>query len=150
MSNTNGTNSLARSINGIITYDDGAGTLIQNGKIITNTFITNTFNALNAVVGIIGSNAGSIKCNIIDALNDINSGSICSLFNNVVLGEIFIACLNTFKINIGNATSIINLGSFRFFGTSLNGVNPAANMSIADSQTTGNLVIANQFQRIKR
>ena len=41
MSNTNGANSLARSLNGIITLDDGAGTVIQNGIVKTNGLQTN-------------------------------------------------------------------------------------------------------------
>ena len=47
MSNSNGINTLARSINGIITYSDGSGTLIQNGKIITITLTANIINAIN-------------------------------------------------------------------------------------------------------
>ena len=47
MSNTNGTNSFARSLNGIITYDDGAGSVIQNGTVNTGTLITNNIQASN-------------------------------------------------------------------------------------------------------
>jgi hypothetical protein len=56
MSNSNGINTLARSINGIITYADGSGTLIQNGKIITITLTANIINALNIIISSIGSN----------------------------------------------------------------------------------------------
>ena len=45
MSNTNGTNSLARSLNVIITYDDGSGTVTENGTIITNNLALNTISA---------------------------------------------------------------------------------------------------------
>ena len=41
MSNTNGSNTMERSMNGIITYDDGAGTVIENGIITTNGVQTN-------------------------------------------------------------------------------------------------------------
>ena len=47
MSNSNGTNSLARSLNGIITYDDGSGTVIQNGTVITNNLAMNIISAQN-------------------------------------------------------------------------------------------------------
>ena len=41
MSNSNGTSYTARSMNGIITIDDGAGTVIENGIIKTNGLQTN-------------------------------------------------------------------------------------------------------------
>ena len=92
-------------MNGIITYDDGAGTLIQNGTIITNNFTTNTFtandfNAINAII------SGSIKCNIIDGLTDLTQTNICTLFNNEVNGIIYIGCANTSFIYIGYNTNI--------------------------------------------
>ena len=56
MSNSNGINTLARSINGIITYSDGSGTLIQNGKIITITLTANIITAINLIISNIGCN----------------------------------------------------------------------------------------------
>ena len=56
MSNSNGINTLDRSINGIITYSDGSGTLIQNGKIITITLTANIINAINFIISNIGCN----------------------------------------------------------------------------------------------
>ena len=56
MSNSNGINTLDRSINGIITYSDGSGTLIQNGKIITITLTANIINAINLIISNIGCN----------------------------------------------------------------------------------------------
>ena len=41
MSNSNGTSYTARSMNGIITIDDGAGTVIEDGIITTNGLKTN-------------------------------------------------------------------------------------------------------------
>ena len=124
MSNSNGTSYTSRSMNGIITIDDGLGTLIQNGIINTNHFTTNTFttthlNAVNAVIsGTITSDnfttnnintlnaviSGSITCNIIDGLNDSTQTDICTLFNNEVNGIIYIGCANTTFIYIGYYT----------------------------------------------
>ena len=56
MSNSNGINTLARSINGIITYSDGSGTLIQNGKIITITLTANIISALTLLINNIDCN----------------------------------------------------------------------------------------------
>lgn len=153
MSNTNGTNSLARSMNGIITYDDGAGTLIQNGTIITNNFTVQNFNALNAII------SGSIKCNIIDGLNDLTQSDICTLFNNEVNGIIYIGCANTTIMYIGYNTNInkilylgshasdIFLGGFKFLNNDMNMADDMQDMNIANTQYTGNLNIGTYVNR---
>ena len=139
MSNTNGTNSFNRSLNGIITYDDGAGTLIQNGTIITNNFTVQNFNALNAII------SGSIKCNVIDSLNDLTQSDICTLFNNEVNGIIYIGCANTSFIYIGYNTNInkvlylgshasdIFLGGFKFLNNDMNMADDTQDMNIANT-----------------
>ena len=50
MSNSNGTSYTARSMNGIITIDDGAGTTLEDGTITTDHFTTNNLNAVTAVI----------------------------------------------------------------------------------------------------
>ncbi len=50
MSNSNGTSYTARSMNGIITIDDGAGTTLEDGTITTDSFTTNSLNASDAVI----------------------------------------------------------------------------------------------------
>lgn len=164
MSNTNGTNSLARSINGIITYDDGAGTLIQNGTIITNTLTAKnlsveTITALNAIIGIVGANGGSIKCNVIDGLNDLSMSNICTLFNNEVAGVIYIGCANTTLMYIGYNTnanktlyigayaSNIYLGGFKYFHNEMNLLDDTLDMYIANNQSTGKLNIGTGSNR---
>ena len=45
--NSNGTETLTQSMNGIISFNDGSGTIIQNGTITTNTFNTTNLNVDN-------------------------------------------------------------------------------------------------------
>jgi hypothetical protein len=165
MSYTNGTNSLARSMNGIITYDDGAGTLIQNGTIITNTLTAKnlsfeTVTALNAIIGIVGANGGSIKCNVIDGLNDLGMSNICTLFNNEVAGVIYIGCANETLMYIGynthankvlyvgNYASNVYLGGFKFLHNEMNFLDDTLDMNIANTQFTGKLNIGTALNRV--
>ena len=69
MSNSNGINTLARSINGIITYADGSGTLIQNGKIITITLTANIITALKLFIN-------NIDCNGILQIGSVTTTQI--------------------------------------------------------------------------
>ena len=147
MSNSNGTSYTARSMNGIITIDDGAGTTIENGTIITDDFTVNNFTATNAIM------SGSITCNIINGLNDLTLANICTLFNNEVNGIIYIGCANTTFIYIGYNTNIykvlclgshasdIFLGGFKFLNNDMNMAGDMQDMNIANTQYTGNLNI---------
>jgi hypothetical protein len=88
MSNSNGINTLARSINGIITYADGSGTLIQNGKIITITLTANIITALKLFIN-------NIDCNGILQIGSVTTTQIyISPAGRLVLGSS--TCLNTF------------------------------------------------------
>ena len=49
MSYTNGNEYIIKSMNGIKTYDDGSGTVIENGAITTTTMTTNDINCLFTV-----------------------------------------------------------------------------------------------------
>ena len=88
MSNSNGINTLARSINGIITYSDGSGTLIQNGKIITITLTANIINAINLLIN-------NIDCN---RILQIGSAATTQIYitpvGRLILGSS--TCINTF------------------------------------------------------
>ena len=46
MSYTNGNEYIIKSMNGIKTYDDGGGTIIEDGEITTTTMTTNDINCL--------------------------------------------------------------------------------------------------------
>jgi len=88
MSNSNGINTLARSINGIITYADGSGTLIQNGKVITITLTANIITALKLFIN-------NIDCNGILQIGSVTTTQIyISPAGRLVLGSS--TCLNTF------------------------------------------------------
>ena len=174
MSNSNGTSYTARSMNGIITIDDGAGTTLEDGTITTDHFTTNILNAVTAVIsGSITTDnfttnnintlnaviSGSITCNIIDGLNDETQTDICTLFNNEVNGIIYIGCANTSFIYIGYNTNIykvlylgshasdIFLGGFKFLNNDMNMADDTQDMNIANTQYTGNLNIGTYVYR---
>ena len=174
MSNSNGTSYTARSMNGIITIDDGAGTTLEDGTITTDHFTTNILNTVNAVIsGSITTDnfttnnintlnaviSGSITCNIIDGLNDLTQADVCTLFNNEVEGIIYIGCANTSFIYIGYNTNIykvlylgshasdIFLGGFKFLNNDMNMADDMQDMNIANTQYTGNLNIGTYVYR---
>ena len=106
MSNSNGTSYTARSMNGIITIDDGAGTVIEDGIITTNGLKTN--NILAEYV----NQACSIFSNITSGIIQIGSSTVSSIIN---LGRYITISDSTIDsslaINIGAvASSGINLG----------------------------------------
>ena len=122
MSNSNGTSYTARSMNGIITIDDGAGTVIEDGIITTNELdvtklvvtelSTNTIKAQDptGTCNIWQTNSG--VCNYSkDATANVNFASGASA--NVVIGPAG-ATVNVSNMSIGvssNFTGEIRLGN---------------------------------------
>lgn len=135
----------------------------MNGNSTGSGSYPDPITAVNAIIGIVGSNGGSIKCNVIDGLNDSAMTNICTLFNNEVAGVIYIGCANTTLMYIGYNTnanktlyigayaSNIYLGGFKFFHNDMNLLDDTLDMNIANNQSTGNLNIGtkpNRFGKI--
>ena len=106
MSNSNGTSYTARSMNGIITYDDGQGTVISDGTITTQSL------SLNNILAASTNLACSLFSNIVSGIIQIGSSTTASL--TVKIGRflsITDAGINsTSSLTIGS-TSGVNLGS---------------------------------------
>ena len=163
MSTTTGTSYTARSMNGIITIDDGQGTTISDGQITTNSMSldslycdniqtkNNTDNAYlyTTTSGIvyIGQNAttstDTINCNTINA---ITPSTNVQVYQNST-GSISIGDLSTGNIKIGTAKpsgnttigglSIINKSLFSALGNDI--INFFLNL------TTGSINIGNNL-----
>ena len=119
MSNSNGTNSFARSLNGIITYDDGAGTVIQNGTVKTEKLAINSIEASNLTT----------DCNIWQR----NSGT--TYYSSFASGPINFGVSSTGNINIGPAAGIISEGNLSIGSSS----GLSGNIVLGAPSTTGKL-----------
>lgn len=116
----------AKSMNGIITFDDGAGTTITNGTVNTNNFITDTMTTTNMIVPRINTNL---------------TGTLGSQINLTQLSQ------NLNWNNLNKFWEIWNYsGSKRLFqvDTSNNAINIDSNTTFKDNLTIileGNVVI---------
>ena len=79
MSNSNGTSYTARSMNGIITYDDGAGTVIEDGTITTTSL------SLNNILASSTATAYTLWSNVVSGIIKIGSQTQSGL--NVLIGK---------------------------------------------------------------
>ena len=79
MSNSNGTSYTARSMNSIITIDDGAGTVIEDGSITTNELDVNKLIVTELSTNTIKAQNPAATCNIWQT----NSGA-CNYSSNAV------------------------------------------------------------------
>ena len=101
MSYQSGYQTLTQSMNGFLSFNDGAGTIIQDGSITANSFLTNNLLAEYA------NQACSLFSNIITATIQIGSATVTSVIN---IGRYITisdkAIDSSVEINIGSATSI--------------------------------------------
>lgn len=118
MSNSNGINTLARSINGIITYSDGSGTLIQNGKIITITLTATIINAINLLISNINCNgilligsAATTEIKIIPTGN-LTLGSATS--TNTLIQNTDGVVMGQTPLSYNSVTGLMNAPGMRF------------------------------------
>lgn len=140
MSNSNGANSLARSLNGIITYDDGSGTVIENGTIKTNNLALNTISAEYPTkdCDIWSNNTGSTYYSAyatgpvyfgLGSTSNINLGPIATMPS---AGNFNLATSSAF-------TGLINLGHAGAIGSKIKLLSPIVECPVAP--TIGNSVV---------
>ena len=108
MSNSNGTSYTARSMNGIITYDDGAGTVIEDGTITTTSL------SLNNILASTTATAYTLWSNVVSGVIKIGSqtqsGLNVLIGKNIVIRDDGIYSNSGDLINIGTQSGV-NLGS---------------------------------------
>ena len=116
MSSTSGNATYIKSMNGIITLDDGAGTVIEDGTITTDSFSTTNFDATNIVCDSIstGEITSKVLANPINVLTTttgqiniggatkLKLGSKISITDNSVAGETASDTVNLFTATTGN------------------------------------------------
>jgi hypothetical protein len=109
MSYTNGFQTLVQSMNGLLTFNDGAGTVIENGTIITQSL------SLNNILATLPTLVVNLWQNITNAN--------AYLMTNLVNGSIYLGTAlgsgTTGVLYLGNELCTIVLGSFNFLGNSI-------------------------------
>jgi hypothetical protein len=112
MSNTNGYNTLTKSMNGIITVSDGMGTVIEDGNVTTDTINVTQFNS-NNIQGIQPSDnitlytnsTGNVTIGSANSLNYINGPLyVNSIFNSPTSSIAYLFPTATGDVNLGSAT----------------------------------------------
>ena len=107
MSNSNGTSYTARSMNGIITYDDGAGTVIEDGTITTTSL------SLNNILASTTATAYTLWSNVVSGIIKIGSqtqsGLNVLIGKNIVIRDDGIYSNSDTLINVGTVSGV-NLG----------------------------------------
>jgi len=122
---TTGNTTYVKSMNGIITFDDGAGTVIEDGTIQTDTFSTTNFNATNLSASDVQTttltatgnlNALAVITDTIEATTAVGS-KIVNIFDNLGVND---------TINIGSdcatqlaGTVLIEPAESNFYNSSL-------------------------------
>ena len=91
MSSTIAQPSVMKSMNGVVTYDDGQGTVISGGSIQTNTLDVETLNTQN----IVAPDPGADSSLYVDDITDVYLASNCSTLHARTLS------LNTFGTEYG-------------------------------------------------
>lgn len=128
MSNSNGYNTLTKSMNGIITLSDGSGTVIEDDSITTDTMNVSTLNV------------GDLNSQNIVAPNPSNVSNIFSTnTNNINIGN------TSSNVNIGSSATAITLGGSGTVTTILKtcaNPNEVANKAYVDSQTAGSVSLS--------
>jgi len=162
MSNTNGTNSFARSLNGIITYDDGAGTVIQNGTITTvnlainnivasnlatdcgiweyNTGVTNYSRSCLGTVNLATGSKGNVNIGPVAGATSsgaINIGTASNLSGNIAIGNS--SASSKTKLNAATVECVT------FSATTIQPISPATTMKIGNGTSTEIAVRTSSF-----
>lgn len=124
-----GNTTYVKSMNGIITYDDGAGTVIEDGAITTDNFSTTNFNATsiktNDLQSILPADAPNLYTSTTGDITLGGSGQINlgtnrlyttgnNLLNTTTGATVDLLTTTTNNINIGK-NGRINLGDNRFY-----------------------------------
>ena len=131
MSNSNGTSYTARSMNGIITYDDGAGTVIEDGTITTTSL------SLNNILKSTTASAYTLWSNVVSGVIKIGSQTQSGL--NVLIGKNIVIRDDGIYSNSG---TLINIGTVSgvILGSSLDPVRTSYT-AIADTDITNRLYV---------
>jgi hypothetical protein len=159
---TTGQSYMTKSMNGIVVYDDGAGTVIENGTITTNTFNTTNFNC-NNIQGIAPADAitlytdttgnirlGELSTNLntisgatvdlrsTDLVFDTNNDADFETGNNLLMNTVGTTDIVSTQITL-NATGKVRIGG----GQDIEPVTPANPLYIGNDITSANFFLGN-------
>lgn len=159
---TTGQSYMTKSMNGVITYDDGAGTVIENGTVTTNTFETTNFNC-NNIQGIAPANnislytdttanirVGELSTNLntisgatldlrsTDLVFDTNNDTDFETGNNLLMNTVGTTDIVSSQITL-NATGKVRIGG----GQDIEPVTPANPLYVGKDITSANFFLGN-------
>jgi hypothetical protein len=153
---------MTKSMNGIIVYDDGAGTVIENGTVTTNTFETTNFNCNNIQgispadnitlytdttgnirLGELSTNLNTISGATVDLRStdlvfDTNNDTDFETGNNLLMNTIGTTDIISSQITL-NATGKVRIGG----GQDIEPVTPANSLYIGKDITSANFFLGN-------
>ena len=115
MSNTNGQVSFVKSMNGILSFNTGSGTIISGDTITTDTIDCDTMNLNNLNV---------------DNIQGISPGNAITLYTN-----------STNTISLGNATVPTNIATLKFIGNEITSTNVITPFMIGGANMPSSQVI---------
>ena len=154
MSYTNGYQTLVQSMNGLLTFNDGAGTIIQNGTITVNQIDTNNINAsqpssgcslFSNIIGgisvILGNTLSYIQVPGIFSANTIQTYTtgVVNLYTDITSSLFNIGTNSTGTIQIGNTTNTNQIGAVTFQANNITTSGVSGTANILNNITTGAL-----------
>lgn len=148
MANTNGSQSLTKSMNGLIELEDGGGTVLSDGIVTTNKVITNNIqgqSATDAITLYTDTTTGLVTLkNIILGTNTITSTTPLLPFN------LFTNQLTTANVIIGGSLTRVFVSSFRFRDNLMTVETPTTLVNLFTTQSgTGSITIGNSGVKVR-
>ena len=112
MPNTNGSQSLTKSMNGLIELEDGGGTVLSDGIVTTNEVITNEIQGqgINDAITLYTNTTGNIDLRTFRFGNN----TITTTLSNLLPVNLFTNQLDTGNVVIGGNLTRVLVSSFRF------------------------------------
>ena len=143
-----GNSTYTKSMNGIITFDDGAGTVIQDGEIITDSFSTTDFTAstieTNQISSITPTNPMNLFTTTTGTIILGGSGQIQIGSNIAITNKTFVTPAVTDTVNLFNniTTGFVNMCKMIFSQNSIASSAVTDTVNLFNNITTGTVNIA--------
>lgn len=152
MSYTNGFQTVQQSMNGVLSFNDGQGGILENGTITVNEIDTNNIKAAQPSMGcslfsnivggisvILGNTLSYIQVPGIFSANTIRTytAGVVNLYTDVTSALFNIGTNSTGTIQIGNTTNINTVGAVNFQANNITTSGSSGTANILNNLTTG-------------
>ena len=134
MSYTNGFQTLVQSMNGLLTFNDGAGTVISGGVITTQSL------SLNSIFATLTPGFSTL----VELWTNLTSGT-ANLLTGLTAGTVNLATgfTNSSNVNIGAPLTTVAISEVEIASRQINTIDKSSNLKIGNLLTTGAVEIAN-------